>query len=344
MNKSIRLFQLPAIAMVIILLFASLSAVSAQEEASCGDVFEGELDGDTASYEISVEEGELLYIDLTSDDFDTLLEVYEDGDLVFNDDDGGEALNSRLVISEEGDYEIVVTSYAGDAEGDYELSINCAGSCEIVEDELDGDTAQYEFEAGEGDTILALLTSDYFDTLVNLLDEDEDEIASDDDSAGNLNSLLIYEIEDDGDYILEVTSFSGDAEGEFTMIFCADAEGVDIDSEEAPEILECGDTVEGTVDNGFPVVFFLFEGEEGDEVTINLNAADGSELDPYLGLYSPSSAEDEETVAENDDTNGFDSEIVYELEEDGIYIIVATRYNFEDGDSEGDFELEISCD
>ncbi|GAB5492306.1 MAG: hypothetical protein Phog2KO_25210 [Phototrophicaceae bacterium] len=344
MNKSTRFFQLPILALAI-LLFFSLSAVSAQDEITCDSSVEGELDGDTANYQISVEEGQLLYVSLESEDFDTLLEVYEDDELVFSDDDGGEGLNSLLAITEAGDYELVVTSFSGGAEGEFELNISCAGSCEAVEGELDGDTAEFDFDVEEDATILALLTSDDFDTLVNLF-VDGDEVASDDDSAGSLNSLLVYEVEDAGEYTLEVTSFAGDAEGEFTLIYCTEAEEVEVDEADSSEIeiIECGDTIEGRVDNEFPLVVYFVEASEGDVITINLDAADGSDLDPYLGLYSPSSLEDAETVAENDDTDGLNSEIVYDVEEDGIHGIVATRYSFEEGTSEGDFELAVSCD
>lgn len=343
MNKSTRFFQLLILALAILLIF-SLSAVSAQDEITCDSSIEGELDGDTASYQISIEDDQLLYVSLASEDFDTLLEVYEDGELVFSDDDSGEGLNSLLAITEAGDYELVVTSFSGDAEGEFELNVSCAGSCEVVEGELDGDTEEFEFDAEEDSTILALLTSDDFDTLVNLF-VDGDEVASDDDSAGSLNSLLVYEVEDAGEYALEVTSFLGDAEGEFMLIYCTEAEDVEISEAGASgiETIECGETIEGRVDNEFPLVVYFFEVSEGDEVTVNLNAADGSDLDPYVGLYSPSSIEDDETVEENDDTDGLNSEVVYEVEEDGIHTIVATRFGFEDGTTEGDFELVVSC-
>lgn len=340
-----RLIILTITCLWLVLTFA-VTTTHAQDSLECGDEIEDEVDGDPVTYEIEVDEGDFITILLSSDDFDTVVEVYEDGDLMDSNDDGGEGLNSRITIVEEGDYEVVVTGIGGAPEGDYELQVLCAGDCEVYEEELDDDSMDFEFEAEEGNTVLLSVTSDDFDTYLTLLDEDEDEIASDDDGGPGLNSLVIEKISDDGDYIAQVSSYSGE-DGDFTLVICEDAGDIDTSDDTDLtdyEILECDSSTDGEITDGFPVIFFLFNAEDDEEVTITLSADRGSSLDTYLGFALTSEFSSEGTVlAENDDTNGTDSEIVYEVEEGETYLILATRYGFADGSSEGDFELEIEC-
>ncbi len=346
-NLQMIIKQLPKLLLIALLIVSSMtvSSVLAQDSVECGDVIEAELDGDPMSFEVSVDDEVLLSISLQSEDFDTLIEVYEDGELIASDDDGGEGLNSYLLLTESGEFEIVVTSFSGSAEGDFELRVNCAGGCEVYDRELSNDDPEHlDFSAEEGDKILILAYSEEFDTLVNLLDANNNVIASDDDSAFGLNSLLIFDIEDDGDYFAEVTSFSGDSEGDFNVIICEDAGDVSPADGSAVNYiyLECGDTQTGTIDDDFPIVFFYYDGEAGDEITVTLSA-DGGDLDTYLAFFTQESAQTDETVAENDDADGTDSELTYELEDDGLMIIAATRYEFAEGTTSGDFEIELAC-
>lgn len=341
--------KFPKVLVLALLIFSSMSVsnvlAQGKDEVECGGIIEETLDGDPIGYEFEVEDGVVLSIALQSEDFDTLIEIYEDGDLFASDDDGGDGLNSFIILTEPGVYEVVVTSFSGSAEGDFVLTVACAGECEVDTDELDDDETamQFDFEAEEGDNVLLVAYSDDFDTFINLLDEDEDVLESDDDSAFGLNSLLVFEVEDDGDYLLEVTSFSGAEVGEFTVMICADAGDIaPTESTADYTFLECGDTITGTVDDDFPFVFFYYNGQDGDEITVTHSAQDG-DLDPYLALFTIESSDNNETVAENDDTDGLNSEITYELEEDTIITIAASRYDFAEGTTSGEFEVELEC-
>lgn len=334
----------------ILALVIAVSGVAAQDDISCGDIVEEELDDETMSFMVQVEDESVLIITLEADDFDPYLEIYdEDGDIYTEDDDGAGNLNSRVTISEEGEFEVVVTSFSGSGEGDFMLSVSCAAGCEVIEEELEDDsTMEFELEAEADDSYLISLSSDDFDTYLYLLDEDEDIVAENDDGGAGLNSQLLYTFEDGGEYIIQVTSFSSDEEGAFTLVVCTDTDDIgelDTESGEIPDVgmIECGDAIEGIIDDDTPIALFLFEGEEGDEVTITLTATSDEGLDPYLGLFTIDGIEDGDTLAENDDADGLNSEIVYELEDDDSYVIVATRFGFEEGSSEGDFELELEC-
>ena len=68
----------------------------------------------------------IVSVDLESDDFDTRLMIEGPSDFRRSDDDSGPGTNSRLssvVLPEAGIYTVVVTSYATDETGSYELSI-----------------------------------------------------------------------------------------------------------------------------------------------------------------------------------------------------------------------------
>lgn len=76
---------------------------------------------------LSLQSGQTVTIDMTSDDFDTYL-YFDDpnGRQVASDDDGGLALNSRIVYraTRSGTYTIRASSYGGDDAGRYLLEID----------------------------------------------------------------------------------------------------------------------------------------------------------------------------------------------------------------------------
>ncbi len=71
-------------------------------------------------------QGQVLTLDLFSADFDTFIEVYDPfGSLVDSDDDGGEGLNSRLILTllVDGTYTLTARGYQPTASGSYTISI-----------------------------------------------------------------------------------------------------------------------------------------------------------------------------------------------------------------------------
>jgi hypothetical protein len=91
-------------------------------------------------------------------------------------------------------------------------------------------------------------------------------------------------------------------------------------------------------DNFFDV--YAFQGVAGQTVTISMNTSSGT-LDPKLFLVSPTGLQ----VAHNDDAvpgdviNALISE--FTLEEDGIYVVVATRYGIQFGGTAGSYTLNV---
>lgn len=100
--------------------------------------------------------------------------------------------------------------------------------------------------------------------------------------------------------------------------------------------LNDGDTVSGTIDNDQPAIFYTIEAEEGDNITIVMAAISG-DLDPFLVLLDSNN----DILASDDDSGGSSDAAIFDFEipDDGIYTIVATRYQLQDGASSGEYEL-----
>lgn len=104
------------------------------------------------------------------------------------------------------------------------------------------------------------------------------------------------------------------------------------------ELIEYGDTVEGTINNRAAAAVFCFEGNEGDVVTITIDRTSG-DLRPVIALADPTLSE---IFAQDDGRSS--AEIVFELPDDGTYLIFATRVDLQDGDTSGDYELTLDAE
>jgi hypothetical protein len=100
-----------------------------------------------------------------------------------------------------------------------------------------------------------------------------------------------------------------------------------------------GDVVDGEITNDEFEVNYVFSGTEGDIVLIEMFPEPGTyDVDPKLQLKD----DDGDILFENDDFLYPSSVIVTELRDDEEYTITATRYNGEDGTSEGNYILRLS--
>lgn len=109
-------------------------------------------------------------------------------------------------------------------------------------------------------------------------------------------------------------------------------------AEVEPEAVPSGadEVVQGTLNNNVYYDAWTIDVVAGETVTLVMEALSG-DLDAYLAVLTP----DGETVlAEDDDGHGgTDSEITFTFPETGDYVIVATRYEFDEGFSQGDYRL-----
>jgi hypothetical protein len=260
-----------------------------------------------------------------------------------DDDDGGDA--------DTGDAESI--EYGDTVEG------------EISDDEP---VILYTFEGSEGDvvtiTMIDTSRSGELDPYIQLVNEDGDVLTDNDDHddadlPDNFDSQITeFELEDDGTYIIVASRFgqeNGSSEGEYelTLDDGGNSGGNDDDDDDGGDggdggdieiiDIEYGDSVEGEISDDEEFVVYAFEASEGDVVTITMiDTSRSGDLDPYLQLADSEG----EVIADNDDhddadlDDSLDSQITeFEIEEDGTYFIVATRFS-----GEGEFELTLEGD
>jgi hypothetical protein len=161
-----------------------------------------------------------------------LLDPY--GDVVASDDDSAGKGNSEIIyrLRRSGTYTIVAGSYGGDSAGSFELSLNGTGgstaSCggnirsgRTVDGEISspGQDCRYTFSGSSGNMVTIRLEalSSGLDPYLDLLDPYGDVVASDDDSAGNHNSEIIYRLRRRGTYTIVAGSYGGGSTGSFEL-------------------------------------------------------------------------------------------------------------------------------
>lgn len=305
--------------------------------------------------------GERVLISLDADDFDPVVRIgrmnggmFEE--LAQNDDGPDSELNSRLVFSApaNGEYVIRATSLNGAGGGAYTLKLEegpepaaaqameIGGSVEGRLSEDDGKSAsgsaadRYRFRGREGQRIRVSMSSDDFDTYLELFDETEASLATDDDGAGDgTDSRLTFTLPRDADYVVEARAFS-DATGAYDLSI------EEIEPEKAPDQLAFGSKIEGEVGEGDSTdneerVFdaFTFSGREGQRVQAIMRSGD---FDTYLQIGN--AAGEFETLASDDDGlgEGTDSRLNFTLPADGDYVLRASPLG---SDAKGLYALEL---
>lgn len=188
--------------------------------------------------------------------------------------------------------------------------------------------AFYTFSA-EADTLVTIThRSEDFDSYLVLLDADENVLATNDDGAGDLDSLITYTIPADGDYYIQVDSY-GHYNGGTTGLGEYELSLATIEQ----DVIEYGEVVDGELTTSALESYYVFSGNAGDSVSISMTSDD---FDSYLYLYD----EDGFEIAYNDDGAGnLNSRIgPFTLPADGNYSITATSLS---RSSTGSFTLTL---
>ena len=344
-------------------------------DGAIGDASPVEEDGQYGeyvydAYSFRARQGERLAITLESDDFDPIVRVGRMGrgggfEELAQNDDGPNGLNSYLIFTapSNGEYVIRASPLDGTAEGDYELGLAEAPPPLVARPIAIGDTVEgslqesdganqygqradaYAFTGTAGQRIVVTMSSDAFDTYLELFSENADEaggryaLDSDDDGAGEgTNSRLTYTLTADGQYVIEARAFSGEDEGgAYTLTF-----------EEAPPLptptaLTFGQTVQGEIvdedprddeNRGFDA--YSFTGTAGNRVQLTMRSGD---FDTYLQIGSPEG--DFYALASDDDGlgEGTDSRLNYILPNGGEFIVRASPLY---ADADGLYSLELT--
>ena len=338
----------------------SVAELPLPRKIEIGQTIIGRLDaedaplGNTDAYSLSGSPGDLAVVRLSSDDFDTVLELRTaDGVVRENDDAPGDTTNSQLfhAFEDTRPVEVVVRSFGGDGDGKYELSILNFVSEEQIEPVSQGQLIEdgrrisaildqqapfregrpfhrYTFEAEADRRIRVTAESQFFDTFLTVISPSGVRF-EDDDGAGGTDSLVDMQAPESGTYELLVTTFSPSGIGPYTVRF---EEGDRVSVIEEIEA-DLSDATARRDDQGRLVAEHRFEGQSGQEVTIE---ARSDEFDTRIALEDPTGT----VVAENDDYgSGTDSRIIRTLDDDGTYTVYVSGY-WED--SEGLYTLMIS--
>jgi hypothetical protein len=201
-------------------------------------------------HRLRLEAGQRYRISASSDDFDTLIRLYRTGEaepVAENDDfDVESGLNSRISYSpqESGDYTLRVLSFSEDGRGAYAAGAETLPPLpapvsgrpdsrprlrwqvwqgELTESDPDRDGARFDdylVPMRAGETRLISAEAAGFDTMIWVMRAAEREgepLEVDDDSGPGLNSLLGFQPDADGDYIVRVTSYGAGGSGAYRL-------------------------------------------------------------------------------------------------------------------------------
>jgi hypothetical protein len=103
-------------------------------------------------------------------------------------------------------------------------------------------------------------------------------------------------------------------------------------------VLAYGDRVTGQISNASYFELWEFSGNKGDYIQVLMEG--DAQLDAYLGIID---AVSEQVLAEDDDSGGgSNAYIEMTLPSSGSFVIVATRYNFDVGTSQGRYALSLA--
>lgn len=335
-----------------------------------GHTIEGEIaDGDPESdegiaydaYTFSGRRGDRVAVALDSDGFDPLVRIGRTtngvfSELAYNDDGADSGLNSRLsfTLPEDGDYVIRATPLSAGGTGTYSLTLSegpppvearAIRIGDTVRGELteqDGRSANgvyadaYRFTGREGQRVRIDMTSSRFDTYLELFDDNQSSLATDDDGGPEgTNSRLVFTLPKDGSYVIEARAFS-ESTGEYRLVI------TEVAPDAPPQPLAFGRTLQGEIDEndsrdaddrGYDA--FVFEGVEGQRVRAIMRSGD---FDTYLQIGN---AEGEFTALARDDDGlgeGTDSRLTFTVPADGRYVLRASPLG---SDGEGLYSLEL---
>lgn len=201
--------------------------------------------------------------------------------------------------------------------------------------------AAYYFDGLRGEVISISLSVNRgdLDPLLTLLDASGQIIATLDDNGTDRNLTIdALTIPQSSRYYVIVGRF-GMGLGNTIGTFELNIERIGV-SGESGSALRYGDSVINTIGNMSPQLYYSFRAAKGDIINISMQRNSGN-LDPYLQVVNDNS----EVIADNDDLVGSGSldagirSLV--IEDDGTYVIVATRYGEAAGISNGRFILTL---
>jgi hypothetical protein len=209
-----------------------------------------------------------------------------------------------------------------------EIAIGDTASSELS---ADAPAVSFTFEGAADQYVTITMISDDFDCYLALLDPQGNEIATDDDGAGDLDSLIgPIGLTETGTYTVVAQSYGyyngrdTSAAGDFTL---------QLSAFEARAI-EYTQTVEGELTSDELTAAYTFRGQGNDAVIIRMESTD---FDSYLTLVGPDGVE----LMYNDDGAGNLNSLIgpFVLPETGEYVINARSLG---GTDTGNYTLSLN--
>jgi hypothetical protein len=211
----------------------------------------------------------------------------------------------------------------------------------IVQGRIDDDNARvvYSMEASRGMVVrFALASTDGdLDPVLTVFTANGQVLFRRDDSAGSRNIDTTITFEENGLVYIVVGRFGyslGSTSGDYELSI----ERIGVLSQQGTN-LQYGIPVTDIITNTQPQIYYTFQANAGDIITIEMVRASGT-LDPLLQIVDSNRF----LIAENDDVNDDTRNSRIQnliIQETGTYIIVATRYGEATGESVGSFVLII---
>ncbi|MBN1564177.1 MAG: PPC domain-containing protein [Anaerolineae bacterium] len=286
--------------------------------------------------------------------------------LISNDDDPLaegtlDAGISNYLVLDDDVYLIAATRFgdkAGDTEGNYVLSVSLTPpealgasldmarlidyGMSVTGEISDEVSARYfRFDASRGDVVTITLNNESgnLDPTLKLFDAQQVELAQDENSGENRNArIAAFTIPRTGVYYLLATR-AYEAEGQTKGEFMLELNGRSgVVGGRALEIVY-GAAVSGVIDDSRVAEEYVFFGQEGDVITIEMGRTTGN-LDSLVTLYDS----DRKQIAFDDDGGGGEKDSLIErfvLPRDDMYILVASRFEREDGETSGAYMLSL---
>lgn len=180
--------------------------------------------GGCAFYKFSALAGQRFQLDVTTEQFDPYLRMYQkNGELVGENDDGGVGLASRLAIlfKESGCYRVQISSVGNGGGGTYNFSLEEKIIPELKmgetrENVMGSGTEDYwAFTAKKDAIVLVSVRSREIDPRVKLYSPSGILLGSDDNGGVDRDSLLPVKLPEDGRYTVVVQS--GQGEGRYKL-------------------------------------------------------------------------------------------------------------------------------
>jgi hypothetical protein len=327
-----------------------------------GDTVEGVLSEDdglnpggqrTDAYTFQGRAGQRLVVTMSSDDFDTYLDLYAgEGDaryIVDSDDDGaGEGTNSRLshTLTETAEYTLEARAFSEDGLGAYTLTLIESApdpdptqlaygqtiQGEIADtDPKDDDNRSFDafrISGTEGNRIQVILRSGDFDTFLQIGSPDGDffALASDDDGLGEgTDSRLNYILPSTGDFILRASPLYADADGLYSLQL------IDRGPQPVPGSILIGATARGTLgeedgiaEDGAFYDAYRITVKAGDKLRLTMVS---NEFDTYLDIGREDGSGGFTSVASDDDSlSDTHAKVDWAVEEEGEYVVRARSF------------------